>query len=85
VYIALARAYDGTTSRTTKGPIMSMNPTTREDLAYVAFMDAQFGEEQIDAMNREAYERWAEAQRDELEDDSEEAYLAYLEMALPDD
>jgi subtilase family serine protease len=60
---------------------MSVN----EDLAYVGWMDEQFGSEQIDAMVEEAYQTWASDRREDGEDDSRDAYTDYLERGLPDD
>ncbi len=59
-----------------------------EDLAYVAWMDADYeawARIHADSIAEEAYQEWAEDRRDDDEDDSRDAYDAYLEGMLPDD
>ncbi len=61
---------------------------SEEDLAYVAWMDADYerwARVHADVIAEELYQEWAEDRRDDGEDDSRDAYDAYLESMLPDD
>lgn len=63
-----------------------MSSSTVEDLAFVAWMESLPGHAEYAArMGDEAYTAWASDCRENGEDDSEEAYTAYLEGFFPDD
>lgn len=64
-----------------------MDTMIREDLAYIAWQDAEYVAWQrihADALEEEAYQEWAETRRDDDEDDSRDAYVTWCEDQVPE-